>query len=447
MSRPRLVPALLFVASSLVPRPGVAAAAIVANHASVDAAAIPGPAVAAAAALKVALRHASVGSNIDSGLDQLQATNARYDRSRFDFFPRGNPGWQAKIQDLVGFVAAQPTAYDVFSMKFCYIDTDADWPSYRDAMLSLEAQYPTRRFVWWTIPIEQGSAHAGRQAFNDSARAYAQANGKALFDIADIEAWDAAGNRRVDAYGRELLQPVWTSDGGHLNAAGALRVASAWWWLVARLAGWPGGALAVSAVSPVSGPLAGGNTVTITGYGFAAGASVSFGGSAATGVAVVSSTQITATAPAHATGLVTVAVTVPAVGSGSLPDSYFYAPVPTPTAFYTVAPCRLADTRSGAPLGAGERRVFQATGVCALPSTARALAVNLTSTSATANGYLSAAPGNGLSSSSSLNFRAGVTRANNAVVMLATDGTGSLSLRNGSSGTTHAIVDVCGYFE
>ena len=49
--------------------------------------------------------------------------------------------------------------------------------------------------------------------------------------------------------------------------------------------------------------------MTITGTGFLAGATVSLGGTAATGVTVVSSTSITATTPAHAAGAVNVVVT------------------------------------------------------------------------------------------------------------------------------------------
>ena len=52
--------------------------------------------------------------------------------------------------------------------------------------------------------------------------------------------------------------------------------------------------------SPNSGPTAGGTAVTITGTNFAAGATVTFGGTAATNVVVVSSTSITATTPAGA---------------------------------------------------------------------------------------------------------------------------------------------------
>ena len=50
--------------------------------------------------------------------------------------------------------------------------------------------------------------------------------------------------------------------------------------------------------------------MTITGTNFASGATVTFGGTAATSVVVVNGTTITATTPAHAAGAVTVTVTV-----------------------------------------------------------------------------------------------------------------------------------------
>jgi Flp pilus assembly protein TadG len=67
--------------------------------------------------------------------------------------------------------------------------------------------------------------------------------------------------------------------------------------------------LKVTAISPTSGSTAGGDTVTITGSGFVAGAmSVTFGG--ATGVAptVVTSSSLTVTTPPHAAGNVNVVV-------------------------------------------------------------------------------------------------------------------------------------------
>ena len=66
----------------------------------------------------------------------------------------------------------------------------------------------------------------------------------------------------------------------------------------------------VSSVSPNSGSTLGGTAVTITGTNFAAGATATFGGTAATNVVVVNSTTITATTPAGSAGAVTVMVTV-----------------------------------------------------------------------------------------------------------------------------------------
>jgi len=65
----------------------------------------------------------------------------------------------------------------------------------------------------------------------------------------------------------------------------------------------------ISNVSPNSGPPAGGTPVTISGTNFGAGATVAFGGVAATNVNVVGATSITATTPAHNEGAVDVTVT------------------------------------------------------------------------------------------------------------------------------------------
>jgi len=65
----------------------------------------------------------------------------------------------------------------------------------------------------------------------------------------------------------------------------------------------------LSSVSPVSGPAAGGTALTLTGTNFAAGATVTVGGAAATSVVVVSSTRITAVTPAGAAGARDVRVT------------------------------------------------------------------------------------------------------------------------------------------
>src|SRR2546427_822204 len=89
----------------------------------------------------------------------------------------------------------------------------------------------------------------------------------------------------------------------------------------------------VSVVSPTSGPASGGTAITISGTGFDASATVTVGGTAATGVSVVSATQLSATTPAHAAGAADVVVTVGGQSSAtSAADQFTYvAPPPTVT--------------------------------------------------------------------------------------------------------------------
>jgi len=94
--------------------------------------------------------------------------------------------------------------------------------------------------------------------------------------------------------------------------------------------GTPNTAPIVDSVSPSSGPAAGGTSVTISGTGFASGATVSFGGAAATNVNVVGSTTITAVTPAHASGGVNVVVTNPGGESGTKSNGFTYSAVPLP---------------------------------------------------------------------------------------------------------------------
>ena len=122
-----------------------------------------------------------------------------------------------------------------------------------------------------------------------------------------------------------------------------------------------------------------------------------------------------------------------------------------PLTFYSVPPCRVIDTRTaaGAPaLAAGGIRTVATSGTCGLPSTAKGLAVNMTITGPAAPGFLTLYPADEPSPplASNINFRPGNTRANNAVLPLAADGTG-LKVYNGSAGTVHFILDVTGWLE
>jgi hypothetical protein len=80
----------------------------------------------------------------------------------------------------------------------------------------------------------------------------------------------------------------------------------------------------LKSVSPISGPSAGGNEVTISGSGFQSGVSVNFGGLGASSVSLTNSTTITAVAPVHSSGPVTVTVTNSNGDSATLPSGYTF---------------------------------------------------------------------------------------------------------------------------
>ncbi|WP_289024957.1 IPT/TIG domain-containing protein, partial [uncultured Sphingomonas sp.] len=97
----------------------------------------------------------------------------------------------------------------------------------------------------------------------------------------------------------------------------------------------------VSAVSPVSGPVGGGNSVTITGTGFSTASNtgaVLFGATPAGPYSIDSNTQITATAPAGTAGTIDITVTTPGgTSTTSAADRYTYVAAPTVTAVSPIA--------------------------------------------------------------------------------------------------------------
>jgi hypothetical protein len=123
--------------------------------------------------------------------------------------------------------------------------------------------------------------------------------------------------------------------------------------------------------------------------------------------------------------------------------------------FYSVPPCRVADTRnpagpSGGPaLAANGARSFVLVGICGIPSTATAVALNLTVVDETDAGDLRVYPaGSTIPLASAINFTVGKVRANNAVVPLGTAGQISIQcdMAPGSKGQTHFLFDVTGFF-
>lgn len=218
----------------------------------------------------------------------------------------------------------------------------------------------------------------------------------------------------------------------------------------------------VSGIVPPNGSTAGGTAVTINGSGFVNGATAAFidltGSVSLASVAFVNSGQLTAVAPAHASGVMDVVVFNPDNATGALRNGFAYSTVAPPppvspaTTFHTLPPCRVLDTRNaagplgGPSIGALGSRSFVAAGVCGVPAGAIALSANATVVSPAATGGFVIYP-NGIASpptASTLSFQSGVTRANNTLVYMASDG--SFVVKNNAAGAFHFLLDVNGYF-
>ncbi|MFH1417657.1 MAG: MYXO-CTERM sorting domain-containing protein [Planctomycetota bacterium] len=217
--------------------------------------------------------HASVGDNMMSGMADLHASNTgRYrldqasvgfdeGQNRADAPPtpttagtiyecdRGNPGWEAKItifQNSVNTSGWRSNATAIVMNKFCFIDQDANATQYADAMAALEAAWPATTFVYTTMPLttDEDADNVLRNQYNTAVRQYCQSHARLLFDIADMESHDPAGNAATFASDGQTYQKLnsgYSSDGGHLSAEGCQRIALGWYAVAAAIAAGNGG--------------------------------------------------------------------------------------------------------------------------------------------------------------------------------------------------------------
>ena len=132
-----------------------------------------------------------------------------------------------------------------------------------------------------------------------------------------------------------------------------------------------------------------------------------------------------------------------------------YGETPTvtgPLSFLAVEPCRAFDSRDPVlggpnPLPGPSDQTIALAGVCGVPTTAKAVSLNVTAVGATQPGNLVLFPaGQSAPLTSVINYSAGQTRANNATVGLGPNA--ALALRvNQGGGTVHVLVDVVGYWQ
>lgn len=144
-----------------------------------------------------------------------------------------------------------------------------------------------------------------------------------------------------------------------------------------------------------------------------------------------------------------IAAVILLVSVGAIGEAYAQSGL----SYFALTPCRVVDTRNpsstnGGPImGVASQRDFAIRGNCGVPTTAKAVTLNVTITGATTISFLSIWP-SGLTrpNVSTINFRStDPALANGATVGLSTNAQ-DLSVYN-SDGNVHVILDVTGYYQ
>lgn len=227
---------------------------------------------------KVAYGHTSHGSQIVSGMDALRQSNPDLfgfgdtdakGLSLLDETPKGDLGnpdrvtWAKRTRELL---RGSGQDRNVIMWSWCGQVSNAwkeDIQTYLNLMSELEKEFPGVKFVYMTGHLDGSGKNGNLNRRNQQIRDFCRKNGTILFDFADIESFDPDGKINYmelyagDScdYRKKFVTKNWADEwlkknpehrielpvsAAHSKPLNAALKGRAFWWMMARLAGWDG---------------------------------------------------------------------------------------------------------------------------------------------------------------------------------------------------------------